>query len=96
MYSISDENKKRISENVGLPFEKLTQMTSDEITAYIEKKTGKKMEFSKSSAMHTGSGHDSVLIDNDKITTMEEFSKKIDKAVSYQKQPKKKHKTIIL
>ncbi len=96
MHKISNENKRKISENVGIPYEQLTKMSNDEITAYIEKKTGKKMDYSNANPMHTGSGDDSVLIDNDKCITLDEFNKKTDEAINSRKPKKYKHKSISL
>ena len=79
MYKLSEETKKRISETIGIPYEKLIEMDDDEITAYIEAKNGKKMTYSKPNPMFSGSGDDSVLIDAGRYRTIEDVDKEIDK-----------------
>ena len=80
---LSEETKKSISETVGIPFEELINMDDEEIVAHIEKKTGKKVVFSKEprTVSMMGSGDDSVLIDQGKIKTMEEVDAKIEKTI---------------
>ena len=78
MYKLSEEIKKRLSESIGIPYEKLITMDDDEITAYIEQKNGKKMGWSKPDSRFSGSGDDSVLIDQGKIRTIEDVDKMID------------------
>ena len=85
MYKLSDETKKRLSERIGIPFEKLVDMDDSEITAYIEQKNGKKMGFSRPNPMFTGSGDDSVLLDRGRLGTMEEVDKRIDEIVKHYK-----------
>ena len=94
MFELSDETKESLSKIIGIPYDKLITMDDDEITAYIEKKNGKKIGYSKPDIRHSGSGDDSVLIDKGRFTTMEEVDKKIDKLIKTKHKTKKnKHKT---
>ena len=77
MYELSDETKKHLSEIIGIPYEQLIQMDNEEITAYIEQKNGKKLTYSKPRI--TGSGDDSVLLDRERLITMEDVDKRLDK-----------------
>lgn len=78
---LSEETKKSISETVGIPYEELVNMDDKQIIAHIEKKTGKKVVFSKepTPVSMMGSGDDSVLIDQGKIRTMDEVDAKMNK-----------------
>jgi len=91
MHKISDENKRRISENVGIPYEKLVAMSYDEISLYIEKKNGKKMKYSEGYARHTCSGDDSVLIDNNKLTTTDDLNRTMDEVIKNYKSKQNKN-----
>ena len=42
-YSLRKETKELLSRRIGIPYEKLLEMTDEEIDNYIEKKTGKKI-----------------------------------------------------
>ena len=42
-YELRKETKELLSKRIGIPYEKLLQMTDEEIDNYIEKKTGKKI-----------------------------------------------------
>ena len=88
MYKLSEEIKKRLSESIGIPYEKLITMDDDEITAYIEQKNGKKMGWSKPDSRFSGSGDDSVLIDQGKIRTIEDVDKRIDEIIKHHKSKK--------
>lgn len=79
MYKLSEDTKKRLSDTIGMPYEKIITMDDDEITSYIEQKIGKKLAYSKPHSMLSGSGDDSVLIDSGRFRTMEEVDKKIAK-----------------
>ena len=98
MYKLSEETKKRLSESIGIPYEKLITMDNDEITAYIEQKNGKKMGWSKPDSRFSGSGDDSVLIDQGKIRTIEDVDKRIDEIVKHHKSKRteKKQETPII
>ena len=88
MYKLSEETKKKMSEAIGIPYEKLIEMDDSEITAYIEKKNGKRMGFSRPNPMFTGSGDDSVLIDRGRFSSMQEVDKRIDEIVKGHKSKK--------
>ena len=51
-YQLKDETKKLISKRIGLSYENLKNMSDEEIDAYIEKKTGKKMTWPKDAKMN--------------------------------------------
>ncbi len=51
-YQLKDETKKLISKRIGLSYEELKNMGDEEIDAYIEKKTGKKMTWPKGAKMN--------------------------------------------
>ena len=51
-YQLKDETKKFISKRIGLSYEQLKNMSDEEIDAYIEKKTGKKMTWPKGAKMN--------------------------------------------
>ena len=42
-YQLSNKTKELLSKRIGIPYEKLIQMEDEEIDAYIEQKTGKKI-----------------------------------------------------
>lgn len=46
-YQLSDKTKELLSKRIGIPYEKLIQMEDEEIDAYIEQKTGKKITWLK-------------------------------------------------
>lgn len=46
-YKLSNETKKSLSDVIGIPYEKLIGMEDEEIEAYIEQKTGKKVTWPK-------------------------------------------------
>ena len=46
-YELSNKTKEILSKRIGIPYEKLIQMEDEEIDAYIEKKTGKKITWLK-------------------------------------------------
>lgn len=93
MFKLSNETKSLLSKNIGIPYEKLINMDHDDIQKYIEEKNGKKMTYSKPDPRFTGSGDDSVLIDNGRYTTMEDTNKKIDKITKLSKTNNKIEKT---
>ena len=59
--------KEILSERIGIPYEKLIQMEDEEIDAYIEQKTGKKITWPKG-----------AKVDGLPIKTMEDMDKRID------------------
>lgn len=66
-YELSNKTKEILSKRIGIPYEKLIQMEDEEIDAYIEKKTGKKITWPKG-----------AKVDGLPIRTMEDVNKKID------------------
>lgn len=66
-YQLSNKTKEVLSKSIGIPYERLIQMDDEEIEAYIEKKTGKKITWPKG-----------AKIDGLPIRTMEDIDKKID------------------
>ena len=65
-FQLSNKTKELLSRRIGLPLEKLNQMSDEEIEAYIEQKTGKKITWPKG-----------AKIDGLPIRTMEDVDKKI-------------------
>ena len=66
-FKLSNNTKKRLSEIIGIPYEKLIQMDDEEIERFIEQKTGKKITWSKGEK-----------INGLPINTMEDVNKKTD------------------
>ena len=66
-FKLSNQTKKMLSKRIGISYEKLIQMDDDEIEAYIEQKTGKKITWPQG-----------AKIDGFPITTMKEIDGKID------------------
>ncbi len=66
-FQLSNKTKEQLSRIIGIPYEKLIQMDDEEIDAYIEQKTGKKITWPKG-----------AKIDGLPIRTMEDINKKID------------------
>ena len=66
-YELSNKTKELLSKRIGIPYEKLIQMDDEEIDAYIEQKTGKKITWSKG-----------AKVDGLPIRTMEDIDKRID------------------
>ena len=66
-YELANKTKELLSKRIGIPYEKLIQMDDEEIEAYIEQKTGKKITWPKG-----------AKIDGLPIRTMEDIEKKID------------------
>ena len=46
-FKLSNKTKELLSKRIGIPYEKLIHMDDEEIEAYIEKKTGKKITWPK-------------------------------------------------
>ena len=46
-FKLSSKTKEMLSKSIGIPYEKLIQMEDEEIEAYIEQKTGKKITWPK-------------------------------------------------
>ena len=91
MYKLSEETKQRLSECIGIPYEKLITMDDDEITEYIEHKNGKKLGYSNPDARFSGSGDDSVLIDRARLRTMEDVDRRMDEIINHHKSKKRKN-----
>lgn len=66
-FKLSSKTKELLSKRIGIPYEKLIRMDDEEIEAYIEKKTGKKITWPKG-----------AKVDGLPIKTMEEVDKEID------------------
>ncbi len=66
-FQLSNETKEKLSRGIGIPYEKLIQMDDEEIDAYIEQKTGKKITWPKG-----------AKINGLPIKTLEDIDKKID------------------
>lgn len=66
-FKLSSKTKEIISKRIGIPYEKLIQMEDEEIEAYIEQKTGKKITWPNG-----------AKVDGLPIRTMEDVDKKID------------------
>lgn len=66
-YKLSNKAKELLSERIGIPYEKLIQMDDEEIDAYIEQKTGKKITWPKG-----------AKVDGLPVKTMEDIDKRID------------------
>lgn len=66
-YKLSSKTKEILSKRIGIPYEKLIQMEDEEIEAYIEQKTGKKITWPKG-----------AKVDGLPIMTMKDVDKKID------------------
>ena len=88
MFKLNDRTKQQITKTTGIPFEKLIEMDSDEISAYVKQKHDGEMRITQSVPIASlGSGDDSVTIDSGRITTMEEIDKQIDKLAQTPKTP---------
>ena len=66
-FELSSETKKILSKRIGIPYDKLIQMDDEEIEAFIEQKTGKKITWPKG-----------AKINGLPIKTMEDVNKKVD------------------
>ena len=66
-YKLSSKTKEILSKRIGISYEKLIQMEDEEIEAYIEQKTGKKITWPKG-----------AKVDGLPIMTMKDVDKKID------------------
>lgn len=66
-YELSNKTKELLSKRIGIPYEKLVQMEDEEIDAFIEQKTGKKITWPKG-----------AKVDGLPIRTMESIDKRID------------------
>ena len=67
-YQLSNKTKELLSKRIGIPYEKLIQMEDEEIDAYIEQKTGKKITWPK--------------VDGLPIRTIEDVDQRMDEMVS--------------
>ncbi len=66
-FKLSNRTKEILSNKIGIPYEKLIQMNDEEIEAYIEQKTGKKITWPKG-----------AKVDSLPVMTMKDVDKKID------------------
>ena len=66
-FKLSNKTKEILSGIIGIPYEKLIQMDDEEIEAYIEQKTGKKITWPKG-----------AKVEGLPIMTMEDADKKMD------------------
>ena len=92
-FQLSDKTKELLSKRIGISYERLKQMKDEEIEAYIEQKTGKKIIWPKGAKIETlptnqivtsirteGSFSTSCLTDEENIRKMnEQIGKKIAK-----------------
>ena len=92
-FRLSDKTKELLSKRIGISYERLKQMNDEEIEAYIEQKTGKKIIWPKGAKIETlptnqivtsirteGSFSTSCLTDEENIRKMnEQIGKKIAK-----------------
>ena len=77
---LKEETKRNIERTVGLPFEKIQTLTTEEEIAYIENRTGKKLQFPNSidwRFVTTGE----PLITMGRCRTIEEIDRQIDELV---------------
>ena len=70
-YQLSNKTKELLSKRIGIPYEKLIQMEDEEIDAYIEQKTGKKITWPKG-----------AKVDGLPIRTIEDADQRMDEMVS--------------
>lgn len=70
-YQLSNKTKELLSKRIGIPYEKLIQMEDEEIDAYIEQKTGKKITWTKG-----------AKVDGLPIRTIEDVDQRMDEMVS--------------
>jgi hypothetical protein len=75
MAMISEEARKILENNLGLPYEQLCGLDIREEIAFVGSKTGKSLKFIHDTR-ETGRGN--PLLAQGKIITMEEINKKID------------------
>lgn len=66
-FQLSNKTKELLSQRIGIPYEKLLQMDDEEIDAYIEQKTGKKITWPKG-----------AKVDGLPIRTLEDIDKKME------------------
>lgn len=70
-YQLSNKTKELLSKRIGIPYEKLIQIEDEEIDAYIEQKTGKKITWPKG-----------AKVDGLPIRTIEDVDQRMDEMVS--------------
>lgn len=68
-YQLKEKTKQMLSERMGIPYEKLVEMTDEEIDSYIEQKTGKKITWPED-----------AKINGISINTLENAERKMKKA----------------
>lgn len=73
---LTEQTKRILEQSMGITIEELSKMDFDEEKAFVEKRIGRKLVFSKSRhPKMTGRGN--PLIVRHRICTMEEIDKKI-------------------
>jgi len=75
MAMISEETKKILEKNLGLPYERLCGLDIQEEIAFVKGKTGKTLKFIHNPG-HIGRGN--PLLARGKFTTIDEVNSKID------------------
>lgn len=85
MYNLSEDTKKLMSKTMGVPYENIVKTEPEDLATYIEQKHGKKPNFSKPHTLLSGSGDDSILIDHNRITTMDSIDKRLNKIAKHSK-----------
>ena len=63
-FKLSSKTKEILSKRIGIPYEKLIQMDDEEIEAYIEQKTGKKITWPKGAKAYLSGLHSYWYLDN--------------------------------
>jgi len=72
---LSEETKKVLEANLGLPYEQLCGLDVQDEIAFVKERTGRSPKFIHDSR-HIGRGN--PLLARGKFTTMDEINKKID------------------
>lgn len=78
MYKISDTTKTNLEKSLGISLSDLDQMSADEERQWVEKKTGRKLSYSKKTR-HKIIGRGNPLLARRKIRTIEDLDKKSKK-----------------
>lgn len=78
MPKIKTRTKRNIERSIGLPLSQIVDLSIDEEISFIEKKSGKKLVFTKSNDSRRIS-RGNVLLALGRIMTMSEVNKKLDK-----------------
>lgn len=75
MYKISDITKRNLERSLGISLNDFTKLSADEERIWIEKKTGKKLQFSKRKK-HGIVGRGNPLLARRKIRTIKDLEYK--------------------